>query len=118
MKDDWHERLANGTLPCLCHLTPNTTVGRHLAGGGGRLRDSLRVVGGHGGEGVGVLPYKVAHSACDELEAVGIGALRDEIEIGSRAHLQDLRQWDFLQDHGSIGDQKQKRCTVLVYDRE
>lgn len=97
LKDDWHKGLSNGALPCFCHLTSNATVGRNLAWGGRCLWDSLGVALGHRGEGVGILPYKVAHSGCDKLKAVGIGALGDKAEVRSRTQLQDLRKRDLLQ---------------------
>ncbi|KAA8594320.1 hypothetical protein FQN60_005154 [Etheostoma spectabile] len=87
LKDDWHEGLANGALPSLGHLTPNAAVGSYLAGGGRGRGESLGVAGGQRGESVGVLPYEVAHSACDKLEAVRICAWGDESEVASRAHL-------------------------------
>lgn len=46
---------------------------------------------------VGVLSYKVAHGARDDLEAVGVCARRDEGEVPSRTHLQNLRERDLLQ---------------------
>ena len=102
LEDDWHEGLANGALPGLGHLTPDAAVGSYLAGGGRGLGESLGVAGRQRGEGVGVLPYKVAHSACDELEAVRIRAWGDESEVSSGTHLQDLGQGDLLQEDGPV----------------
>lgn len=102
LKDDRHEGLANGALPSFCYFPPNATVGRHLARRWRCLRDSLRVAGSQRGEDVGVLPYKVAHSACDKLEAVGICPCGDKIEVSSGTHFQDFRQRDLLQEDGPM----------------
>lgn len=111
LKDDGHEGLANGALPRFRHLTPNPTVGRHQAGGGRRLREA----GGHGGERVGVFPNEIAHGACDELEAVGIGALGNEREVAGGAQLQNLRQRDLLQEARRMGEQRNmKRDNCLL----
>lgn len=98
LKDDRHEGLANGALPCLRHLASYATVRCYLARWGRRLQDSLWVAWQQWGESVWVLPYKVAHGGCDELKAVGIGALRNKSEVGGWTQLQNLRQRDLLQD--------------------
>lgn len=108
LKDDWHEGLANDALPRLGHLTPNATVGSYLAGGGRGLGKSLGIARGQSWKGVGVLPYKVAHAACDELEAVRICAWGDKSEVASRTHLQDLRQRDLLQGPTSNASLKKR----------
>ncbi len=62
----------------------------------------MGVAGGQRGESVGVLPYKVAHSSCDELEAVRICAWGDKSEVASGTQLQDLGQRDLLQEDGPV----------------
>lgn len=111
LKDDRHEGLPDGALPRLGHLAADAAVWSYLAGGGRGLGESLGIAGGHRREGVGVLPNKVAHSASDELEAVRIRAWRHESEVSSRAHLQDLRQRDLLQEDATIF---KKRCTLQI----
>lgn len=102
LKDDRHEGLPNGTLPCLGHLTPNAAVRSYLAGGGRGRGENLGVAGGQRGESVGVLPNKVAHSASNELKAVRICAWGDKSEVSSRTQLQDLRQRDLLQKDAPV----------------
>ena len=102
LKDDGHEGLPDGALPCLGHLTADAAVWSHLAGGGRGRRESLGIAGGHRRECVGVLPNKVAHSASDELEAVRIRAWGHEVEVSCGAHLQDLRQRDLLQEDTTV----------------
>lgn len=96
LKNDWHEGLANDPLPRLCYLKPNPAVGRHLAGGRWRLWRNLRVAWSH--RWLCDLSNKVAHCACDELEAVRVGALWGNCEVTCRAHLQNFRQGNLLQD--------------------
>lgn len=102
LEDDWHEGLANGALPRLGHLAANAAVGSYLAGGRRGRGESLGVAGGQRGEGVGVLPYKVAHGACDEFKAVRVCAWGDKSEVASGTHLQDLGQRDLLQKDGLV----------------
>lgn len=98
LEDDRHEGLANGALPRLGHLTAHAAIGRHVAGGGGSGRLALGMAGGLGGDrGVGVLAYKVAHGACDYLEAVRVGARGNQGEVTGGTHLQNLRQRNLLQ---------------------
>lgn len=113
LKDDWHEGLANDALPRLGHLTPNAAVGGYLAGGGRGRGESLGVAGGQRRKGVGVLPYKVAHSACDELEAMRICAWGDKSEVASGTHFQDLRQRDLLQKDGPMMQQLKEKGLIL-----
>lgn len=65
LEDDGHERLPDGALPGLGHFAADAAVGSYLAGGRRRRGEGLGVAGGHRGQGVGVLPNKVAHGACD-----------------------------------------------------
>lgn len=108
LENHWHQRLTDGALPSLGHFTPNATVGHYLARGGGCLGEALGVAGGQGGEGVGVLPYKVAHIACDELEAVGCARRGEGV---SRSHLENFRQGNLLQEGQRAIDDKQVQET-------
>lgn len=97
MKDDRHQRLADGTFPGLGHFAAYAAVGSHLAGRGRRLGKGLRVTRVQRGKSVGVLPNEVAHSASDNLEAVRVSAGWDQTEVARRKHLKDLRKRDLLQ---------------------
>lgn len=63
---------------------------------------------GDRGEGIGIFPYKVAHSGCDKLKAVGIVAMGNKTEVGSGTQLQDLRQRDLLHVNERMGEQKKR----------
>lgn len=91
LEDDGHEGLADGALPCLGHFPAHAAIGRHIAGGRRSGGKTLGVAGRQRGEGVGVLPHKVAHGACDELKAMGACSWRDKGEVASSTHLQNLR---------------------------
>lgn len=90
LEADGHEGLPDGALPRLGHLPAHAAVGSDLARGGRGRGQGLGVAGGQRGERVGVLPDKVAHGASNQLEAVGVGARRDQGEVPGRTHLQDL----------------------------
>lgn len=82
---DGHHRLADGLLPALAHLLPDT----------GRRQDGIV-------QAAVVLPDVVHHDGGDDFKAVRVAGLGEVAVVLCRLHLEDLRQRDLLQGRTQI----------------